>query len=78
MFQYCFNHLLVSQLRMPVSVRPGNPPQVFAAAEIALGTADTYDKNTIHINEKIFACIGYNKNENLKILKTLKAPSFMA
>jgi len=26
---------------MPVSVPPGNPPQVFAAAEIALGTADT-------------------------------------
>jgi len=36
---------------MPVSVPPGNPPQVFAAAEIALGTADTYDKSTICKNE---------------------------
>ena len=41
-FQYCFNHLLVSQLRMPVSVPHGNPPQgLAAAAEIASGTGDT-------------------------------------
>ena len=41
-FQYCFNHLLVSQLRMPVSVPHGNPPQVLAAAvETTSGTGDT-------------------------------------
>lgn len=68
MFQYCFNHLFVSQLRMPVSVPPGNPPQVFAAAEIALGTADTYDKSTIYkmnINEKRFSYMGNNMKENM-------------
>lgn len=42
MFQYCFNHLFVSQLRIPVSVPPRNLPQVLATAEIALDTADTF------------------------------------
>lgn len=42
-FQYCFNHLLVSRLRMPVLVPPGNPPQVLAAVENVLGTTDTLD-----------------------------------
>jgi hypothetical protein len=38
MFWYCFNHLLVCQLRMPVSVLPGNPAQeVPAAAENIIG-----------------------------------------
>lgn len=43
MFQYYSNHLLVSQLRTPVSVLPGNPPQELAAAaaENVLGTGDT-------------------------------------
>lgn len=39
--QYCFNHLLVSQLRMPVLVLPGNPPQELAVAENVVGTSDT-------------------------------------
>lgn len=39
--QYCFNHPLVSQLRMPVSILLENPPQGVAAAEIASDTADT-------------------------------------
>ena len=34
-------HLLLSLLRMPVSVLVGNSLQVLAAADIALGTADT-------------------------------------
>uniref|UniRef100_A0A8C8UK25 60S ribosomal protein L18a-like n=1 Tax=Peromyscus maniculatus bairdii TaxID=230844 RepID=A0A8C8UK25_PERMB len=43
MFQYYFNHFLVSQLRTPVSVLPGNPPQELAAAaaENVVGTGDT-------------------------------------
>ena len=48
-----FNHLMVSQLRKPVSVLPGDPPQELgaaaavaaaaaaAAAEDVMGTSDT-------------------------------------
>ena len=55
---------------MPVSVPPGNPPQVLAAAaaEIALDTGDTYDKSTIHINEKTFSYIDNNVKENTETL----------
>lgn len=39
-FLYCFSYFLVSRLKMPVSVPPGTPPQVLAAAEIVSGTVD--------------------------------------
>lgn len=34
MFQHCFNHFLVSRLRMPVSVPSGNPSQGLLAARL--------------------------------------------
>jgi hypothetical protein len=42
----------VSQLRRPVSVPLGNPPQESVAAENALGITDTYDKSTIYTCDK--------------------------
>lgn len=60
---------------MPVSVLPGNPPQVLAAAEIASGTRDTYDKSTEHINEKTFPYIVNNASMKRPLNLILKVQS---